>query len=81
MASHSIAAVMPGGGGLIVLAGGVEADHGVEVDDAAGLVLRHLDEPQPHQGAQVFLGDAEQAGQAAGHIGGEPAPQRPPHRR
>ena len=44
---------VPGGRGLIVLAGGVQADHGVEVDDAACLVLSHLDIPDPHQGAEL----------------------------
>ena len=34
---------VPGRGRLVVLAGGVEADDGVEVDDAACLVFGHLD--------------------------------------
>ena len=77
MASHSMSASMPGGRGLVVVAGGVQADHGVEVDDAAGLVLGHLDVPDPHQGAEPFLGDAQAAGQVPGQVGGEPAPQVP----
>ena len=64
-----------GGRGLVVLAGGVQADDGVEVDDAACLVLSDLDEPDADQGAQVFLGDAQAAGELAGQVGGEPAPQ------
>ena len=68
---------MPGGRGRVVVAGGVQADHGVEVDDAAGLVLGHLDIADPDQGAEPFLGDAQAAGQMAGQVGGEPAPQVP----
>ena len=63
--------------GLVVLAGGVQADHGVEVDDAAGLVFGDLDVPDPDQGAEPFLGDAQAAGQLAGQVGDEPAPQVP----
>ena len=53
MASHSRSAVDAAGRGLVVVAGGVEADDGVEVDDAAGLVLGDLDvaDPQPGRGA------------------------------
>ena len=65
------------GRGLVVVAGGVQADHGVEVDDAAGLVLGDLDVPDPDQGAEPFLGDAQAAGQVPGQVGGEPAPQVP----
>ena len=68
---------MPGGRGLVVLAGGVEADDGVEVDDAACLVLGDLDVPDADQGAEPFLGDAQAAGELAGQVGGEPAPQVP----
>ena len=57
---------MPGGRGLVVLAGGVEADDGVEVDDAAGLVLGDLDVPDPDQGAQRLLGDPGQRGRGGG---------------
>ena len=64
-----------GGRGLVVLAGGVQPDDGVEVDDAACLVFGDLDEPDPGQGAEVFLGDAQAAGELAGQVGGEPAPQ------
>src|SRR5207342_3275709 len=51
------------------------ADHGVEVDHAAGLVFGHLDVADSYQGAEAFLGDAQAAGQVAGQVGGEPAPQ------
>ena len=64
-----------GGRGLVVLAGGVQADDGVEVDDAACLVLGDLDEPDAELGAQRLLGHPGQPGQAAGQVGGEPAPQ------
>ena len=67
--------------GLVVLAGGVQADHGVEVDHAASLVFGHLDVADPDQGAQLLLGDAQAAGQVAGQVGGEPAPQRSRPRR
>ena len=63
--------------GLVVLAGGVQPDDGVEVDDAAGLVFGDLDVPDPDQGAELFLGDAQAAGQLAGQVGDEPAPQVP----
>ena len=49
----------------------------MEADDAAGLVLGHLDEPDADQGAELFLGDAQAAGQVAGQVGGKPAPQLP----
>ena len=45
-----------GGRGLVVLAGGVQADDGVEVDDAACLVFGDLDEPDPGQGAERLSG-------------------------
>ena len=61
--------------GLVVLAGRVEADDGVEVDDAACLVFGDLDEPDAELGAQGFLGDPGQPGQVAGQVGDEPAPQ------
>ena len=64
-----------GGRGLVVLAGSVQADHGVEVDDAARLVLGHLDEPDADLGEQGLLGDPGQAGQVPGQVGDEPAPQ------
>ena len=47
---------VPDGRGLVVLAGGVQADHGVEVDDAACLVLGDLDEPDADLGAQLVAG-------------------------
>ena len=49
----------------------------MEVDHAAGLVFGHLDVADPYQGAEPFLGDAQAAGQVAGQVGGEPAPQLP----
>ena len=61
--------------GLVVLAGGVQADDGVEVDDAAGLVFGHLDEPDADQGDRAFWVMPRQAGQVAGQVGDEPAPQ------
>ena len=60
--------------GLVVLAGGIQADDGVEVDDAAGLVFGHLDIADPDQGAEPFLGDAQAAGELAGQVDDEPAP-------
>ena len=56
MASHSSAAVYAGRRGLVVLAGGVEADDGVEVDDAACLVFGDLDEPDAELSAQLSSG-------------------------
>jgi len=47
----------------------------VEVDDATCLVLNDLDEPDADQGAKPFLGDAQAAGELAGQVGDEPAPQ------
>jgi hypothetical protein len=67
--------VIRGGRGLVTLPYGVQADHGVEVDDAAGLVLGDLDEPDAHPAAQGLLGDPGQAGQAAEQVGDEPAPR------
>ena len=65
----------PGRGWLVVLAGGVQADQGVEVDHFPGLVLSDLDVADPDQGAQPLLGEPGQAGQVAGQVGGEPVPQ------
>ena len=45
------------------------------VDDSAGLVLSNLDEPDPDLLAQGLLREAGQAGQLAGQVDGEPAPQ------
>ena len=64
-----------GGRGLVALAGCVEADDGVEVDDAACLVFGDLDEPDAELAAQHLLGDPGQPGQAAGQVGDKPAPQ------
>jgi hypothetical protein len=47
----------------------------VVVDDATDLVLSNLDEPDPYLLAQLLLGDPEQAGQLAGEVDGEAAPQ------
>ena len=49
----------------------------MEVDDAARLVLSDLDEAEADQGAQFLLGDAHHAGELAGQVGGEAAPQVP----
>ncbi len=54
---------------------GVEADYGVEVDDAACLVLRDLDVPDGDLVADGGEGKSGQAGEVAGQVGGEPAPQ------
>ena len=75
MAWVSSAAVYRAGWRLAVLAGRVQADDGVVVDDAAGLVFGDLDEPDPDLRAQLLLGDPGQAGQLAGQVDGEPAPQ------
>jgi len=61
--------------GLVVLAGGVEADDGVEVHDATFLIFGHLDVADPGESAQLPLGEASPARQMAGQISGEPAPQ------
>jgi len=66
---------VPGWWWLAVRAGCVQADDRVVVDDAAGLVLGDFDEPDPHLLAQLLLGDAGQAGQLAGQVDGESAPQ------
>jgi hypothetical protein len=65
----------PSSRGLIVLAGSVEADDGVEVNDATFLIFGHLDVANPDEGAQLLLGEASPARQVAGKISGEPAPQ------
>jgi hypothetical protein len=64
-----------GGRGLVVLAGGIEADGGVEVDDVACLVLGDLDVPDAELGAQLLADDPGEAGQVPGQVGGEPTPQ------
>jgi hypothetical protein len=61
--------------GPVVLAGSVEADDGVEVHDAAFLILGHLHVADPYESAQLLLGEASPARQVAGEIGGEPAPE------
>jgi hypothetical protein len=60
---------------LAIVAGRVEPDDGVVVDDAAGLVLGDLDEPDPDISAQLLLGDSGQAGEVAGQVDDEPSPQ------
>ena len=57
MASASTSAVQRSGrrGVGVVTGVAVEADDGVEVDDAARLVLSDLDEPEADQGAQFLL--------------------------
>src|SRR6266498_3718651 len=64
-----------GRGRLVVVAGCVEPDDGVVVDDAAGLVFGDFDEPDSDLGAQVLVRDSGQAGELAGQVDGEPAPQ------
>src|SRR5215472_4830833 len=72
MASQSRLAA---GGGLVVLTWGIEADHGVEVDDAACLVFGHLDEPDTELSKQGLLRNPGQPGKMPGQVGDEPAPQ------
>jgi hypothetical protein len=59
----------------VVVAGGVEADDGVEVDHSPGLVFSDFDVANAGQGAEPLLGEAGEAGEVAGQVGGEPAPQ------
>jgi len=59
----------------VVRARRVEPDDGVVVDHAAGLVFGDLDEPDADLGAQGFLSDASEAGELAGQVDDEPAPQ------
>jgi hypothetical protein len=47
----------------------------VEVDDAACLVFRDLDVADGDELAEVFEGEPGGAGEVAGQVGGEPAPQ------
>jgi hypothetical protein len=56
---------LDGRGGVGVEVGGwaVEADEGVEVDDAASLVLGHLGELDPDQLTGCGFGETEMAGQ------------------
>ena len=58
-----------------VIAGSVQPDHGVEVDDAASLVLGHLDEPDADLFIESLLSEPGQPGQMPGQVGDEPAPQ------
>ena len=62
-------------GWLAGVAGGVEADDGVEVDDAACLVFGDLDVADRDDVAELGEGQAGEAGEVAGQVGGEPAPQ------
>ncbi len=43
--------------GPVVLAGGIEADDGMEVHHATFLVFGHLDVADPDEGAQLLLGE------------------------
>ena len=61
--------------GRVAVAGPVEADEGVEVDDAAALELGHLREADRHVLAQLGARDAEPVGEAAAQGDGEAAPQ------
>ena len=76
MASHKQRGGVPGRGRGVAGAGGVEADHGVEVDDAACLVFGDLDVADAQVGAQPLAGDAGEPGQVPGQVGGEPLEQR-----
>src|SRR6266542_2691574 len=68
---------IPGGRRLVVLSCGVEADDGVDVDDAACLVFGDLDVADREQVAELPLGEPGEAGQVPGQIRGEPCPQPP----
>jgi hypothetical protein len=58
---------------VVVRGHSVEADDGVEVDQAAQLVLGDLGERHPHGALQLGLGQAGQAGQVAlGVVAGAP---------
>ena len=71
----------PRGRRRIALAGvRVEPNDGVEVDDAAPLVLSDLDEPDPDELAELLAGDPAEAGQMARQVGDEAAPQLPGYR-
>jgi hypothetical protein len=61
--------------GLVAVAGSVQPDDRVVVDDAAVLVFGHLDEADPHLAAQLALGDPGQPGELARQVDREPAPQ------
>ena len=63
------------GGWLPGLAGGVEADDGVEVHDAACLVFGDLDVADGELAAQLRGSERGEAGEVAGQVGGEAAPQ------
>ena len=52
----------------------------MEVDDAAPLVLRDLDEPDSDELAELLAGDAAEAGQMARQEGFEALPQLPGYR-
>ena len=75
MASESRPVTVAAGWWLVAVAGCVEADDGVEVDDATGLVFGDLDIPDADVAAELGDGDAREGGEAAGQVGGEPAPQ------
>jgi hypothetical protein len=60
---------------LVIVARGVKPGHRVVVNDAAVLVFGDLDEPNPDLAAQLPLGDPGQAGELAGQVDDEPAPQ------
>ena len=62
-------------GWLAGIAGCVEADDGVEVDDAAGLVFGDLDVTDRESVAELGEGESGEAGEVAGQVGGEPPPQ------
>ena len=64
----------PGGRGLVAAFGAVEADHCMEVDEAASLVFGDLGEGDPQCGVQGLLGHVEEGGQGASDVGGGPCP-------
>ena len=62
--------------GLVVLASCVEPDDGVVVDQATTLVFGDFDEPDADLITEGFLGEADEPGQLAGQVDGEPARHR-----
>ena len=60
---------------LVVLAGPVEADEGVEVDDAASLEFRDLHKRHPTAPGELGSGQARLSGEGAAQGDGEAAPQ------
>jgi hypothetical protein len=75
MASVSKPRVPQAGGAVAGPGGAVKPDDGVEVDDAAPLILGNLGVGQPGLGGERLAGESGPAGQRAAERDGEPAPQ------